>query len=315
VNLALAGRSIRVESASSRALMAIAPALAHLAGAPSGDGDAIRWTMGEDNDAWRPEGFGPAGAYRIRGGGFVVVQDDPASLEAFVPDAGITFRTTRAGFGAGDFLAHPASFALAAALSGPDRQVLHAGAVAHDGAAALLVGVGGVGKTTTALACALGGAAFLGDDLVLVETRGTPTAHSLFATAKLNPDSAAALGLRDWTPIGITPKSKAVVAVSERVAVAKAAPIAALIVLAPPVTGAPRAERIAPAAAMSLVMPTAIPVACRTGAPADLLRVVADLARRVPAWRLPVSWDLEALRSVVRAIVLDAAVAGAERSP
>ena len=37
--------------------------------------------------------------------------------------------------------------------------------------------------------------------------------------------------------------------------------------------------------------------------------------RFAPAWRLPVSWDLAGLRSVVRTIVLDAASGAAERSP
>jgi len=306
--LALAGRTVRVETASDRALGAIAPAFSHLAGSAPGAvaGAPIRWRIAEEDDAWRPEGYGPNGAYRMSGGGFAVVQGEPAALESYLPGEGITLRAGRRAWGAGDFRAHPGSFALAAALSGPGAQVLHAGAIAHDGAAVLLVGVGGVGKSTTALACALGGADFLGDDLVLVEAgRGAaaPRVHCLFATAKLNDDSARALGVGNWRPIGITPKNKTVVAVGDRVAIRRSAPIAAVVLLAPPANGEPRPERIAPAAAMALVMPTALPVACRTGSPADLLGVVADLARRVPAFRLPVTWDLDALRSAVRSVL------------
>lgn len=314
MNLSLAGRSIRIETTSSRALAAIGPAFAHLDGARPGAGDEILWTIGEEADGWRPDEWGPAGAYRIRSGGFAVVQHDPPAVESFLPGAGIALHTTTAGLGVGDFLAHPASFGLAAALSGPTRQVLHAGAVAVGGAAVLLVGSGGVGKSTTALACAMRGAGFLGDDLVLVEAGdgGGAVAHCLFATAKLNQDSAAMLDAAAWEPIGITPKNKAVVALGNRVNVVRSAPIAAMVVLAPAVARGPRPEPVAAAAAMTLVMPTAIPVACRTGSPADLLRVVAGLCRSVPAFRLPVSWDLEGLCAAVRSIA-GAAVAGSVR--
>jgi len=312
----LAGRPIHIDCASPFARDAILPAIAHLLDPPPGSvpGDPIRWAIAEEGDAWRADGFGAPGAYRIDGGGFAVVQHDPPSLEFFLPGDGITFRARRDAFRAGDFRAHPASFALAAAMSGPHRQVLHAGAVAHDGAAVLFVGVGGAGKSTTALACALAGADFLGDDLVLVDT-GDPggaglVVHSMFATAKLNADSATALGVGDWAPIGSTPKNKAVVALRERLSVIRSAPIAALVLLAPPGRGRPRPEPVRAAEAMSLVMPSSIPVACRTGSPADLLAVVAALARRVPAYRLPLSWDLDALVAAVRGLVA-AARAGA----
>ncbi|MCW5712941.1 MAG: hypothetical protein KIT43_00300 [Bauldia sp.] len=309
----LAGRPILIDSASRFALDAILPAIDHLLDPPPAptEGDAIRWSIAEEDDAWRPDAFGPAGTYRIGGGGFAVVQNEPPSVESFLPGSGITLRAAREAFMAGDFRAHPASFALAAALSGPGRQVLHAGAVAHDGAAALLVGVGGVGKSTTALACAFAGADFLGDDLVLVDAAGPdgpgPTVHSLFATAKLNPDSVLALGVTGWTPIGTTPKNKAVLAIRDRLSVIRSAAIVALVLLAPPVTGRPRPQPLRAAEAMSLVMPSSIPVACRTGSPAELLAVVAALARRVPAWRLPLSWDLDALGTAVRGIVTEAA--------
>jgi hypothetical protein len=317
----LAGRALHIESASPFALDAIRPAIAHLLDPPPApaQGEPIRWSIAEEDDAWSPLAFGPPGAYRIAGGGFSVVQHDPPGVESFLPGTGITLRAGRQAFMAGDFRAHPASFALAAALSGPRSQVLHAGAVAHDGAAALLVGVGGVGKSTTALACALAGADFLGDDLVLVEAGAPggagPTVHCMFATAKLNADSALALGVGDWTPIGVTPKNKTVVAVRDRLSVISAAPVAALVLLAPPVTGRPRPQPVRAAEAMSLVMPSSIPVACRTGSPADLLAVVAALARRVPAYRLPVSWDLDALRAAMRGILADAAARPAPGAP
>jgi hypothetical protein len=52
----------------------------------------------------------------------------------------------------------------------------------------LITGRGGVGKSTTALACLDAGLAYVGDDYVLLTiANGQLTAHSLYRTAKLNP--------------------------------------------------------------------------------------------------------------------------------
>jgi len=308
----LAGRTLRIEAASEYALAAIMPAVAHLTGAPPIDGRQIRWTIIEEKDAWRPHAFGGTGAYRIRGGGFAVVQSDPPSLEFYRPELGIELRAGRDALTAGDLRAHPGCYAIAASLAGPRIQVLHAGAVAYDGAAALIVGGSGVGKSTTVLACAMAGAGFLGDDLVLVETDDEndmvkPTVHCLFATAKLNDDSALALGARTWPMLGVTPKDKAVFAVQSRLKVVRSAPIVALIVLAPPVTGLPHPQPLKSAETLASLASTAAPVACRTSTPAAWLALVAALARRLPAYRLPVSWTLEALEQAVRAIITQAA--------
>ncbi len=65
--------------------------------------------------------------------------------------------------------------------------VLHAGLVAHDGRGLLLGGQGGSGKSTTAIACALGGLDFLGDDFVA--TAATPDewfGHALYDTVRVD---------------------------------------------------------------------------------------------------------------------------------
>lgn len=317
--VSIAGRNLRVEATSEYALAAIMPAVAHLAVRPPIDGRPIRWTVVEENDAWRPHTFGGTGAYRIRGGGFAVVQNDPPSLESYRPELGIELRAGRDALTAGDLRAHPGCYALAAWLAGPRTQVLHAGAVAYDGAAALIVGGSGFGKSTTVLACATAGAGFLGDDLVLVEADGrndmvTPTVHCLFATAKLNDDSALALDARSWPVLGVTPKHKTVFAVQPHLKVVRSAPIVAMIVLAPPITGHPQPQRLKSAEILASLVSTAAPVSCRTGTPAMWLASVAALARRLPAYRLPVSWALEALEPAVRAIVTQAAgLTGTER--
>jgi GT2 family glycosyltransferase len=70
-------------------------------------------------------------------------------------------------------------------------QLLHAAAVGDADGAMLITGRGGVGKSTTALACLRAGMRYLGDDYVVIGRSAGPTVHALYATAKL---SAAQLG-------------------------------------------------------------------------------------------------------------------------
>jgi hypothetical protein len=313
--VSLAGRSLSIEATSARAQSAIFPAIAHLAAEPRADGGQTRWTIVEEGVSWRPRGFAGTGAYRIQNGGLAVVQTEPASFESYRPGVGIELHAAPAALAAGDLRAHPACYALAAWLAGPSTQVLHAGAVAYEGAAALVVGASGAGKSTTVLACAMAGAGFLGDDLVLVESghNAGPVVHCLFATLKLNADSARALGVETWPSLGVTPKNKAVVAVEHRLRIVRSARIVALIALAPPVVGRPHPAPMRMTEILTSIASTALPMACRTGTPAAWLATVAALARQLPAYRLPVSWALDAFGTAVHEIIAQAANPQARR--
>lgn len=65
------------------------------------------------------------------------------------------------------------------------RQLVHAAAVGTDEGALLITGRGGVGKSTTALACLEAGMQFLGDDYVVVGLDPEPRVHGLYRSAKL----------------------------------------------------------------------------------------------------------------------------------
>ena len=65
-------------------------------------------------------------------------------------------------------------------------QLVHAAAVGVGERALLIVGKGGLGKSSTALTCLQAGLDFLGDDYVIVRDQPQPTVYSLYATAKLN---------------------------------------------------------------------------------------------------------------------------------
>ena len=73
-----------------------------------------------------------------------------------------------------------------------DRQLLHGAVVGTDHGGVIITGIGGSGKSTTALTCLEAGLTYLGDDYVVVALDPAPVAFSLYCTAKLNDDQAAA---------------------------------------------------------------------------------------------------------------------------
>lgn len=77
-------------------------------------------------------------------------------------------------------------------------QMVHGAAVSIAGRAVLLAGAGGSGKSTTALACALAGMGYLGDDYCAVDPE-RKTVHMVYRTAKAFPHTLRMLpGLARW---------------------------------------------------------------------------------------------------------------------
>jgi Coenzyme PQQ synthesis protein D (PqqD) len=70
-------------------------------------------------------------------------------------------------------------------LSTQGMQFVHGGAVGNASGGILLVGKGGAGKSTTALACLNGGMAYAGDDYCAVELQDAPYLHSVYSSGKL----------------------------------------------------------------------------------------------------------------------------------
>jgi len=64
-------------------------------------------------------------------------------------------------------------------------QLVHGAAIGVDGEGVLITGRGGLGKSTTALACLDAGLQYLADDFLVVEPGPTVRVHSLYCTGKL----------------------------------------------------------------------------------------------------------------------------------
>lgn len=181
-------------------------------------------------------------------------------------------------------------------------QFLHAAAVADGGRAGLIVGRSGSGKSSTSLACLLAGMEFLGDDHCLLDLRGTPAVHSIYAAAKLhtsqlerfpdverlviNPDREPPIkGVALLHPefAGLLPASR---------------PLAAVFV--PQISGGPATaiEPIGPAAALAALAPSTLlqTAAADRGA----LAAMAKLVRSVPCFRLSLGTERSEIAGRIR---------------
>ena len=79
-------------------------------------------------------------------------------------------------------------------------QLIHAGALAHNGSGILITGQSGSGKSTSCLQLLRRGFQYLGDDYVWVEQEnGGPSVHTLFQTAKVEPENLHNR-FHDWVP-------------------------------------------------------------------------------------------------------------------
>lgn len=79
------------------------------------------------------------------------------------------------------------------ALADQGAVLAHAAAVGTGGSGLLIVGRGGAGKSTSALACLAAGWDYISDDYCVLTSGGTPTAHPLYSAAKLGDGSKALL--------------------------------------------------------------------------------------------------------------------------
>lgn len=77
-------------------------------------------------------------------------------------------------------------------MGGRGKQLVHSAAVGTSAGGVLLVGKGGSGKSTAALASLEAGLLYAGDDYVIVSDDPRPCAFSLYNSAKVAPDRLAA---------------------------------------------------------------------------------------------------------------------------
>jgi hypothetical protein len=197
----------------------------------------------------------------------------------------------------GDMIAHPAHSAMYAWMATQGKTAMHAAGVCLGDSGLLLVGDGGHGKTTTALAACQRGFSYLGDDVCIVELdAGHSRAHrmhGLYGTAKLNTDSRGRLGAGGWPVIGTTPKGKAVVSVTPHLQWARSAPVSAIVHVGHAGTGPAKVGRLSQQDAWKALARASVPALGVEGTTRDWLRTIMSLARDVPVFGVQLDWDLD----------------------
>jgi hypothetical protein len=186
------------------------------------------------------------------------------------------------------------------------RHIFHAGAVASGAGGALLVGRGGSGKSTTAVACLVAGELdYLSDDLALVECWDEPTVFSLYATAKLEPETLELLpGAFAGNPGALeTTEDKIIVRLSaiapERLR--RSAPIRAIV--CPRIVGSGRSRlvRASPGDGLRALAPTTVFLVQHEQAAA--LASIRHLVSVVPTFVLELGHDMAGVPELVRSAI------------
>lgn len=178
---------------------------------------------------------------------------------------------------------------------------LHAGLVARGGRGVLLSGPSGSGKTTAALACSLAGFDFLGDDHVGIEiSPAGVVGHSFYSCIRADGDLFARfpeLGAARLAPVARWER-KGMVCIADlpQCRTARAASIAAVIVLEVRGTGRTRLRPLDRATALRKLAPSSLLVPL--GGRARGLAALAELVRKVPCHGLELGASLEEIPAI-----------------
>ena len=180
-------------------------------------------------------------------------------------------------------------------------QMLHAGAVGADGAGVLLVGKGGSGKSTTALACLHAGMSYLGDDYVLASTDSDPRAYSIYNTAKLDVECLPRIQhmLPEVTSSGRPDTEKALLFLHHRYPDRMATTLSIRAILLPHVTGLAGTSVRSVSAAETLRALAPSTLFQLPGADHRAFRAMSRLVRQVPGYVLELGTDLPKIPGVI----------------
>lgn len=310
----LAGRTVRLRIVGHRLARQVARPFAHLReastpGVPELTVDLYGGRIGEPASPAGPMPVPAAGVLASSVDGRMLIYERPDSLLVFDRwDGHLVGRIDPGGPGTGRERARPLSLPLAVWCGDRGIQVAHAGLVAREGQGVLLGGASRAGKSTAALACAVAGFDFLGDDCVALRrgADGTFEGHSLYSSAGLDPRQLAwfpALAGSATDPVPGDDEKANVFVAEVFPGAPRMAPIR-LLVLPRVVTAGPLAVRAATKAeALLALAPSSL---IKRAVPArPVLRGLARLVERVPCYWLDVDTRLDGIPRRIEALLTE----------
>jgi hypothetical protein len=199
----VAGLSFQVRAPHTEMLGPVVRALAHLPEAPRPDFTVHAWDDAGSGTRMPPPPWGPNRVFTNRG---ELMDPDPRYHTAYNLGADLLTmlepRTGRAIYWTRDSRRLPAYERTAPMRAlihwmtvGKGLQLAHAAALGHSSGGVLMVGKGGSGKSTSALACLRSGLGYVADDYCLVDG---DRAWSLYSSGRLLPSSLGFIKNLRW---------------------------------------------------------------------------------------------------------------------
>jgi len=304
VNLRIAGRPVSIRFAGNTAADALTPAFAHLEAdelePPAltlSVWDGVRPDFAAEPDAGAStSGAGPS--YYTEEDEFRALRQpaDALSVLTAAADRGWFWMPDAQRLPYWDYTA-PFRHLLSWWLDACGLCQVHAGAVGTEDGGVLLVGAGGSGKSTSALACLLDERLFYaGDDYVAVDARDACAVYSLYCSGKVHVDDLHRLPhLEPALADRVRPDEKSVFYVDHAFPGRATAGFPLRAIVVPRVTDrrAARALPLSQAAALAALAPSTIfqlhPPA------ANALAYMGELVRKVPTFVLELGSDVETI--------------------
>jgi hypothetical protein len=309
----IGGHQILLRFAGPGLVRSIAPAFAHLTAEPGGKAELVidvwdRAATGVAPPRPQADPNSPVGAFYFF--------EDPPARGVFQPGmealSVVDLRADRAWYWVADpgvlpywERAAPIRQILHWWMATRHHQQLHGGGVGTPDGGVLLVGKGGSGKSTCALASLTSELRYAGDDYTMVSVEPRPWLHSLFSSGKVDPANL-------WR----VPHLEPAVSNADHLATEKAVvfvdqhfpdrpidgfPLRAIVL--PTITGGAR-TRVLPttrAAALTALAPSTVFQLHTAGR--EALQYMAQLVRRVPAYVLELGTDVSEVPGVILALL------------
>ena len=177
----------------------------------------------------------------------------------------------------------------------------HASAVCREDDGLLLVGEGGRGKTTTALALAMCGWSLIADDRCFVSAQDEALMiHGLYKTTIVTPDIAGKFPELLGDHIGVTSEGKIATYLPTQIAFAKSAKLRGLVLLTQQHDDPYQMTRLTPREALQAWQQTFMFTHISLSPERSLFSLLTKASRTVPAWRLNLGWDFQKIDKVLR---------------
>lgn len=190
-------------------------------------------------------------------------------------------------------------------MSGQDRYLVHAGAVGYADRGALLVGKGGSGKSTTALACLNSNLIYGGDDYCLMGYEKHPNIYTLYSSGKIKSSDKGRFPFLNKTMFELDDleSGKSLIFISKIFPnrISKGFPVRVIFI--PVIANAPvtKVQQVSPAVAFRAVAPSTI--FQLAGAHKPHFRFLSQVVKSVRCYLLKLGTELPTIPAAIQKVL------------